>query len=62
MIIIVVVESKFDQDNADDVKGIIEQELPMYGFDGVPVGIATDEDVRQEDIVGYLHWEANNAK
>lgn len=52
MLIIVVVESLTDREKANEVLATIQKELPS-----VPVGIASEEDVRQEDIVGLLHWQ-----
>ena len=67
MLIIVVTDNVAEQELAGNVKTMIEKELPSHFEDSIPVGIASEEDVRQEDIVGYLHWqarqeEANNEK
>jgi hypothetical protein len=53
MLIIVVVESLADRESANEVLQTIQKELT-----DIPVGIASAEDVRQEDIVGYLHWKS----
>lgn len=58
MLIIVVTENVVDQELASGVKDMIETELPMYDYLPIPVGVASEEDVRQEDIVGLLHWQA----
>ena len=50
--IIVVLESLADREKANEVLETVQKELPS-----VPVGIASAEDVRQEDIVGLLHWQ-----
>ena len=52
MLIIVVLESLADREKANEVLETVQKELPS-----VPVGIASAEDVRQEDIVGLLHWQ-----
>jgi hypothetical protein len=58
MLIIVVTENVDDVAKAGEVKAIIKKELPLYDHPSVPVGVASEEDVRQEDIVGLIHWQA----
>ena len=58
MLIIVVVENGADRELADEVKEVIERQLPLAGYLPILVGVATEEDVRQEDIVSLLHWQA----
>ena len=55
MLIIVVYDNVEEQNQAEEIKDTIEQELKL----NVPIGIASELDVRQEDIVGYLHWNYN---
>lgn len=67
MLIIVVTETVADVAKASEVKAVIQKELPLYDHPSIPVGVASEEDVRQEDIVGLIHWqsrveEADNEK
>ena len=59
MLIIVVTENVADLELANEVKEVIKDQLSLSGYPPTPVGIASDEDVRNEDIVGYLHWAAS---
>ena len=53
MLIIVVYDNVGEQERAIQ----LQNEIRESQVDAV-VGVASEEDVRQEDIVGYLYWQA----
>ena len=53
MLIIVVYDNVAERDEAIRVQNEVRENQPH-----MVVGVASEEDVRQEDIISYLYWNS----